>query len=47
MGLHLILKKIKKLLEKLFGDNMIKNAPRSPDRAYLIESLWAELKNIS
>ncbi len=37
-------KKIKKLLEKLFGDNFIQNAPHSPDIAYPIESLWAELK---
>ena len=37
-------KKIKKLLEKLFGDNFIQNAPNSPDLAYPIETLWAELK---
>ena len=30
-------KKIKNLLEKLFGDNLIQNAPHSPDRAYPIE----------
>ena len=37
-------KKIKKLLEELFGDNLIQNAPNSPDIAYPIETLWAELK---
>ena len=37
-------KKIKKLLEELFGDNLIQNAPHSPDIAYPIETLWAELK---
>ena len=37
-------KKIKKLLEELFGDNFIQNAPHSPDIAYPIETLWAELK---
>ena len=37
-------KKIKNLLEKLFGDNLIQNAPHSPDIAYPIETLWAELK---
>ena len=37
-------KKIKKLLEQLFGDNFIQNAPHSPDIAYPIETLWAELK---
>ena len=37
-------KKVKKLLEKLFGDKIIQNAPHSPDIAYPIETLWAELK---
>ena len=37
-------KKIKKLLVQLFGDNYIQNAPHSPDIAYPIETLWAELK---
>ena len=37
-------KKIKKLLENLFGDKVIQNAPNSPDIAYPIETLWAELK---
>ena len=37
-------KKVKKLLEKLFGDRLIQNAPHSPDIAYPIETLWAELK---
>ena len=37
-------KKIKKLLEDLFGVNLIQNVPRSPDIAYPIETLWAELK---
>ena len=37
-------KKIKPLLEKLFGDKLIQNAPHSPDIAYPIETLWAELK---
>ena len=37
-------KKIKKLLENLFGDKVIQNAPHSPDIAYPIETLWAELK---
>ena len=36
-------KKIKKLLENLFGDKVIQNAPHSPDNAYPIETLWAEL----
>ena len=40
-------KKIKKLLEELFGDNLIQNAPHSPDIAYPIETLWAELKKKS
>ena len=35
---------MKKLLEKLFGDKIIQNAPHSPDIAYPIETLWAELK---
>ena len=37
-------KKIKNLLEKLFGDNLIQNAPHSPIITYPIETLWAELK---
>ena len=37
-------KKVKKLLEELFGDKFIQNAPHSPDIAYPIETLWAELK---
>ena len=37
-------KKIKLLLENLFGDKLIQNAPHSPDIAYPIETLWAELK---
>ena len=37
-------KKIKALLEKYFDDKLIQNAPHSPDIAYPIEILWAELK---
>ena len=37
-------KKIKVLLEDFFGDYLIQNAPHSPDIAYPIETLWAELK---
>ena len=37
-------KKIKALLEKYFDDKLIQNAPHSPDIAYPIENLWAELK---
>ena len=37
-------KKIKLLLENLFGDKLIQNAPHSPDIAYPIETLWVELK---
>ena len=37
-------KKIKKLLKELFGDNFIQNSPYSPDIAYSIETLWAELR---
>ena len=37
-------KKIKLLLENLFGDKLIQNAPHSTDIAYPIETLWAELK---
>ena len=37
-------KKIKVLLEDYFGDKFIQNAPHSPDIAYPIETLWAELK---
>ena len=43
-GLLTYIKKIKNLLKKLFGDNLIQNAPHSPDIAYPIETLWAELK---
>ena len=32
-------KKVKILLDKLFGDKMIKNAPHSPGIAYPIETL--------
>ena len=28
----------------MFGDKLIQNAPHSPDIAYPIETLWAELK---
>ena len=38
-------KKIKNLLEKLFGDNLIQNEPHSSDIEYPIETLWAEKKN--
>ena len=37
-------KKVKTLLENYFGDKLIQNAPHSPDIAYPIETLWAELK---
>ena len=37
-------KKIKVLLENYFDDKFIQNAPHSPDIAYPIETLWAELK---
>ena len=37
-------KKIKVQLEKYFDDKLIQNAPHSPDIAYPIETLWAELK---
>ena len=37
-------KKIKLLLENLFGDKLIQNAPHSPDISYPIETLGAELK---
>ena len=30
-------KKIKELLEKLFDDKLIQNAPHSPDIAYLLK----------
>ena len=40
-------RKVKILLDKLFGDKMIQNAPHSPDIAYPIETLWAELKKES
>ena len=32
------------MLEKFFGGKLIQNAPHSPDIAYPIETLWAELK---
>ena len=32
------------MLENHFGDKIIQNAPHSPDIAYPIETLWAELK---
>ena len=41
---HIHQKTIKALLEKLFSDNLIQNAPHSLDIAYPIETLWAELK---
>ena len=37
-------KKIKTLLEKLFGGNLIQNSPHSSDIPYPIETLWTELK---
>ena len=37
-------KKIKIIKENLFGDKFIQNSPHSPDIAYLIETLWTELK---
>ena len=37
-------KKMKILLNELFGDKLIQNAPHSPDIAYPIETFWAELK---
>ncbi|WP_294242872.1 hypothetical protein [Pseudobutyrivibrio sp.] len=37
-------KKILVLMEKMFGDKIIQNSPNSPDLAYPIETLWAELK---
>ena len=37
-------KKIKLLLENLFGDKLIQNTPHSPDIAFPIETLCAELK---
>ncbi|MBR4616754.1 MAG: hypothetical protein IKO55_14185, partial [Kiritimatiellae bacterium] len=37
-------KKNKELIKQLFGDKFIQNAPNSPDLAYPIETLWAELK---
>ena len=37
-------KKMKILLNELFGDKFIQNIPHSPDIAYPIETLWAELK---
>ena len=32
------------MLKNLFEDKLIQNAPHSPDIAYPIETLWAELK---
>ena len=37
-------KKMKILLNDLFGDKLIQNALHSPDIAYPIETLWAEFK---
>ena len=37
-------KKIKIILENFFDDKFIQNSPHSPDIAYLIETLWTELK---
>ena len=39
---HLVIsqKKMKILLNDLFGDKFIQNAPHSPDIAYTIETLW-------
>ena len=38
-------RKIKILIDELFGDKYIQNAPHSPDIVYPIETLWAELKS--
>ena len=35
---------IKDLFEKLFGDNLIQNAPHFPYITYPIETLWDQLK---
>ena len=37
-------KKIKSLLKNLFDDKLIQKTPNSPDIAYPIETIWAELK---
>ena len=42
-----ICQKINNLLEKLFGDNFIQNAPYYPDIEYPNETIWAELKKKS
>lgn len=34
----------KKLIHKLFGDNILQNAPNSPDLAYPIENIWGYIK---
>ena len=34
----------KKLIKKLFGNNLVQNAPNSPDLAYPIENIWGYLK---
>ena len=39
-------KKIKTLLEKLFGDNLIQNVPHSPDIAYPIKNLDEQYQNL-
>ena len=39
---HILL--MKNILKKLFGDNLIQNAPHSPIITNPIETLWAELK---
>ena len=41
---HILLKKMKNILKKLFGDNLIQNAPHSPIITNPIETLLAELK---
>ena len=40
-------KKIKKLLEELFGDNFIQNAPHSPDIAYPKWNIMGRIKKKS
>ena len=37
-------KKNKNIDRRTFGDKYIQNTPHSPDIAYSIETLWAELK---
>ena len=34
----------KKLINRLFGNNVLQNAPNSPDLAYPIENIWGYLK---